>query len=134
MRDVHTDDRHYVYRLFDQQGRLIYVGCSYNPETRISQHRQTMWWANQIRRVKLTVHPNKKAGHAAEQEAIREVKPRWNVNCKWVYRESWTTQDISDYIKALELHPERATQPRLDRIAEAKRLLLAREHRQQQAA
>ena len=46
--DGRVNARHYVYRLFDKDSRLIYVGCSYDPESRINHHRRGIWWYEQI--------------------------------------------------------------------------------------
>jgi predicted GIY-YIG superfamily endonuclease len=129
-----ANTRHYVYRLFDQDGRLIYIGCTYSPEARIKQHRTTMWWGDQITRVKITVHPNKPAAHAVELAAIHSDKPRWNINSKWVHNHSWTAQDFADYIKAHELSREHMTSARQDRINEAKRLMDLRREEELKAA
>ena len=101
-----ADKKHYVYRIFDHDGRLIYVGCSHDPETRMATHRHTMWWAPQIARIKIKVYPNKDAGHDAEREIIRAEKPRWNLKGQWANRDTWTAAECADYLKALTLHPD----------------------------
>jgi len=131
----HHEKLHYVYRIFDKTGRLIYIGCTYNPEMRINSHRTTIWWGDQIHRIKLTVHPNKRAGHAAEKIAIHSEHPRWNIGGRWAHRASWNSQDWADYIKAAQLGPE-ICGFRLDRIEQAKQLMAERiaEEQRQQAA
>jgi len=118
-----AETRHYVYRLFDADARLIYIGCTYNVESRLKSHRHVMWWAPQIARIKITVHPTKAAAHEVERAAITAEKPRWNVNGKWAARSTFTVQDYADYIKALELHPEGGTDVRFKKIELARRLM-----------
>ena len=121
----HHEKNHYVYRIFDKTGRLIYVGCSYNPEVRINTHRTQMWWGDQIHRIKLTVHPNKRAGHHAEKLAIHSEHPRWNVSGRWAHRASWTSEDFADYIKAAAGAPE-PSGFRWERIEQSKQLMALR--------
>jgi len=34
-----------LYRLYDAAGRLLYIGATFYPRTRMSQHRRTKsWW------------------------------------------------------------------------------------------
>lgn len=35
---------HYVYRVFDAEGRLLYVGCTVNPLRRARAHRRSDWF------------------------------------------------------------------------------------------
>lgn len=119
----HSGLRHYVYRIFDADSRLIYVGCSHDMEKRIYSHRQLMWWAPQIDRIKITVHPNKKAAHEVEREIIRTEKPRWNLVGKWSGRASWTAEDCRDFITAHLNCPNHITEPRARVITKARNLL-----------
>jgi len=118
----HADLRHYVYRFFDADGQLIYVGCTHKPEQRIAIHQYTMWWAPQIARTKIKVYADKASARAAEAEAIRNERPRWNVLGKWVHMPSWSKAEFDDYITALELHPNYKTRYRLAHIARAKHI------------
>lgn len=118
-----ADSRTYVYRLFDRQGRLIYVGATVDPETRISVHRQTTWWGPQIHRIKIKVYPNRQQANDAEKEAIRTEHPRWNINLRTWGRKNWSAQNIKDFIQAMEMFDQHLTEPRQKRIATAKRML-----------
>jgi hypothetical protein len=105
---------HYVYRLYDNESRLIYVGCSHEPEQRIKRHRSTQWWAPQIAKVRVKVYPSRSAGLAAETEARNTEHPRWNIEARWIHRNNWTATMCADYITALENHTQRKT-PRYER-------------------
>lgn len=69
---------HFVYRYFDADGRLIYVGCSMNPEKRRSEHRYTQPWGNDVARIRLSGPYNYKKARDLEREAIRTEDPLHN--------------------------------------------------------
>lgn len=70
---------HYVYRCFDADGRLLYVGCSMNPEERMKEHRKFRpWWTNRVTRMTLEGFPDQSAGLAAERQAIQTEHPLYN--------------------------------------------------------
>jgi predicted GIY-YIG superfamily endonuclease len=67
-----------LYRLFDADGSLLYVGISYDPWRRIREHMDKTWWS-QVAQARIEKLPSR--GHAidAEARAIRSEHPRWNV-------------------------------------------------------
>lgn len=122
MSDI-ADANHYVYRIYDADKRLIYVGCSHEPSARIKRHRKTMWWAPQIAAVFTTgPFPTRKAGLAAETLARNTEHPRWNIEARWIHRHDWTAQMCADYITALENHPSRKTPRYESKIHKARAL------------
>lgn len=93
-----SDSRPYfVYRCFDADGRLIYVGCTFDPAGRISTHRTTSWWGHQVEAVRVLVFPSKEYALAKEREAIATENPRWNTKGRWAHRALWTGDDYADY-------------------------------------
>lgn len=70
---------HFVYRHYDDEGRLLYVGCTVDPKTRLLGHQQNSWWFSQSVRVRQTVYPNKLHALRVEQETIAAERPIWNV-------------------------------------------------------
>jgi excinuclease UvrABC nuclease subunit len=66
-----------VYRHFDGDGRLLYVGCSLNPIMRLQQHRRSCWF-DQIARVDIERHATRREALAAEATAIRLENPKYN--------------------------------------------------------
>lgn len=52
-----TDSTWYVYRLFDSEDRLLYVGCTRYPEQRMGQHRRNGSWGCEIDESKTAVVP-----------------------------------------------------------------------------
>lgn len=98
-----------LYRFFDSDNRLLYVGITYHLEGRFDQHRYTKPW-NKIVRIEVATFPTRQAAQLAEQEAIRLEKPEWNV----IYNQSeqpkppipsnitdgdwwWTRQKVSGF-------------------------------------
>jgi hypothetical protein len=64
-----------VYRLFDTNRRLLYVGIAGNPGRRFEQHRlDRPWWAD-VATVTLEHYPARTEASAAEIHAIRTESP-----------------------------------------------------------
>lgn len=68
-----------VYRLYDEEGRLLYIGAARNPPQRMKFHRQFKRWWSDVARTDLTWFPDRAAAMAAEAVAIREEKPLYNI-------------------------------------------------------
>ena len=60
-----------LYRHFDREGRLLYVGISMNVFARLAQHRRESHWYSQITRVEIEHFDSREEVLAAEGEAIR---------------------------------------------------------------
>jgi predicted GIY-YIG superfamily endonuclease len=90
----------YVYRCYDSDDRLIYVGCSVAPKSRLDQHRKSSWWFEQVARVRYTVYSDKDYALRKESEAIATENPRWNVRGR--DRGLWTADDYRDAHRALQ--------------------------------
>ena len=67
-----------LYRFFDQNHQLLYVGITYRIEPRFSQHRQEKPW-DQIATVTVEHHPTRDRALEAERAAIQSENPKWNV-------------------------------------------------------
>ena len=104
-----TNAVHHVYRCFDADGRLIYVGSTANLFGRLEQHRATSWWAPQVDRVQASVYLNGVEARAIERKAIREEQPRWNKAGRWPGRHGWTRDQWDDWMFMLI---QRETYPR----------------------
>jgi hypothetical protein len=69
-----------VYRAFAEGGRLLYVGHSAEPETRISQHLgKTAWWPK-VRKITTEWHPSRPIAQVAERLAIYREDPLYNIS------------------------------------------------------
>lgn len=66
-----------VYRLYDADGALLYIGSAYDPAQRSKKHREKPWWALVARRED-EWHPSREAAYVAETEAIKEKMPPGN--------------------------------------------------------
>jgi len=77
----------YLYRYFDKENRLLYVGISKNVVVRLTQHEQHSHWFDLISQITITKFPNRKDAELAEQIAIIEERPLFNIkggciNCR----------------------------------------------------
>lgn len=68
-----------LYRLFDAEGRLLYVGIAFNPEARWRDHAtEKPWWGNVIER-RVEWHETRTGALKAEVAAIKAEAPAYNV-------------------------------------------------------
>jgi hypothetical protein len=67
-----------LYRHYDAQGRLLYVGISLSALVRLSGHRGTSAWFDDVARVDIEMHPSRAAALKAEAAAIRDEGPMHN--------------------------------------------------------
>jgi len=67
-----------LYRFYDAEGDLLYVGVTGNLASRFSDHRRmSPWWAHADRH-EVEWLPHWSAALQAERRAIRDEAPRWN--------------------------------------------------------
>ena len=70
---------HGLYRFFDSDGALLYVGITVNLPARLSRHRdEKEWWVDVVR-VSIEWFPDRDSVLAAEKAAIRSEQPRYNI-------------------------------------------------------
>jgi len=68
-----------VYRLFDGEGRLLYIGITFNPRDRWNGHSGTKsWWKDVVRR-EVEWHETRAEAERAEVAAIRAEHPLYNI-------------------------------------------------------
>lgn len=68
-----------LYRFFNANSELLYVGISLSAVARAGQHRSTQPWWPQVARMEVERHPNRAAAIEAERVAIVAERPRFNV-------------------------------------------------------
>ena len=68
-----------VYRLYDEQERLLYVGISWNPFRRWAYHQSKTRWFVGTRYAEVEVYLSRRNSLAVEREAIATESPMWNV-------------------------------------------------------
>jgi excinuclease UvrABC nuclease subunit len=70
-----------VYRCYDSQRKLLYVGMSMNPEFRFTyRRRQAAWWRMVDHfRTHVTWYRSRYEAQKAERAAIVAENPEWNI-------------------------------------------------------
>jgi len=68
-----------LYRYFDADDRLLYVGISFSAVMRASQHRSDKGWWKDVARMTVEHLPNRAAAERKEIEAIKNESPVHNV-------------------------------------------------------
>lgn len=74
-----TASRTALYRFFDADGDLLYVGISLNPWTRWKQHKSVKDWAEDVASSTIEWHDTREEALDAERLAIIDERPRYNV-------------------------------------------------------
>jgi predicted GIY-YIG superfamily endonuclease len=67
-----------LYRHFDKDGKLLYVGISISVIQRLSQHRRSRWFG-EIASITIEKFPSRRDAARAEMVAIRKECPRFNI-------------------------------------------------------
>lgn len=71
-----------LYRHFDSKGVLLYVGISLYAIHRLSQHKKTAHWFEDLVRVDIEKFPSRRLASWAEYNAIQNENPLWNIQRK----------------------------------------------------
>jgi predicted GIY-YIG superfamily endonuclease len=69
----------YLYRHFDENGLLLYVGMSANPVRRTRDHAGYEKWFSEIREIKMQPFESRSDALENERQAILIEKPKFNV-------------------------------------------------------
>lgn len=69
----------HLYRHFDADDVLLYVGISAQPLTRLCQHKDSRWF-KEITRVAIEHCPTREYAEFQEAWAIAKEKPKYNIN------------------------------------------------------
>lgn len=74
------DHRTALYRFFDADGTLLYVGITYDTEQRFASHsNNSPWWKDAVSHT-VEWRDTRRLALAAELTAIRNERPRYNIN------------------------------------------------------
>jgi len=68
----------YVYRLYDAEDRLLYIGLTMGTERRFEKHRRRPWWKD-VTRTDIQVHPDRESAKSAERVALNTENPMHNL-------------------------------------------------------
>jgi len=69
-----------LYRHFDANGNLLYVGISISAMVRLSQHKDFSPWYADVARVEIENFPTRQDAMRAEREAVRTESPTHNIH------------------------------------------------------
>lgn len=67
-----------LYRYFDKNGKLLYVGISLSTISRAAQHRMSAVWWGQAVRIEIERFDSRDSAAEAEAEAIKTESPIYN--------------------------------------------------------
>lgn len=67
-----------LYRHYDQDGTLLYVGITSNVKRRMEGHRRSATWIERIDHIETEVFPTRRDALAAERQAINSEGPLFN--------------------------------------------------------
>lgn len=73
------DVTHALYRFFDSDRQLLYVGLTVDPGARWSSHCKEKPWWHEVDTVKVETFPTRDLVIKAEREAIETEHPRYNI-------------------------------------------------------
>lgn len=69
-----------LYRLFDADGALLYIGITISPQDRMKEHSWRKPWWPEVQRSTVEWHDTWHAAAEAEQAAISAEEPKYNVS------------------------------------------------------
>jgi hypothetical protein len=69
----------HLYRHFDGDGRLLYVGISLSAIARLAEHKAASHWFWQIARIEVTAYATRSSALKAERISIQREKPLRNI-------------------------------------------------------
>lgn len=85
-----TGRRCAVYRVFDAQDSLLYIGISYEPGCRMKEHRIWSPWFPDMDHYSTEWFTDRKKAREAEILAIQTEKPAWNIE-DWLHEPATAT-------------------------------------------
>lgn len=80
------NDTHVLYRMFDTNKTLLYVGITNDPKSRFKTHSKTKPWWSQVSQITVETFDSREALSRAEQIAIRAENPRHNIALQSIRR------------------------------------------------
>jgi excinuclease UvrABC nuclease subunit len=95
---VGTDGPTAVYRIYDGEGSLLYVGMGRNPMNRWSSHSEQHPWWQRAATFRVEWFETRKAAAQEEMRAIRGENPECNI----YGRPGWGEYVYSKYMEKLE--------------------------------
>ena len=69
----------HLYRHFNSNNELLYVGISLSAFNRLSQHKESSKWFEEISNVTIQSFDNREDALKSERIAVQEENPKYNV-------------------------------------------------------
>jgi len=69
---------HYLYRHFNKDGELLYVGITVSVVGRLVQHKAGSFWFDEIATITIEKYPTHAEVAKAEEDAIKKESPIYN--------------------------------------------------------
>jgi excinuclease UvrABC nuclease subunit len=101
-----------VYRLYDENDQLLYVGKTTQLQTRIDQHRRTQQWGAEIKRWEVETFDTDAAASSEERRLFLTAGPAYN--------KQEPRSDVPE-ITTVVVRMQRGQYERLRRVADHKR-------------
>lgn len=83
-----------LYRHFDADRKLLYLGISLSTFARLSQHKDHSPWFEQIKTVEIEHFETREEAMAAERKAIKTENPKFNIAMKKTLAEIQKEQKV----------------------------------------
>lgn len=83
-----------LYRHYDPDGVLLYVGIAEKPASRMHVHARESAWALFASHAEMDWHPNRAAALEAERAAIKDEAPIFN----WVHNDTARRERVKQYL------------------------------------
>lgn len=114
----HVDaERCALYRFYDADDQLLYVGISRRPDTRWAEHRHPRYspWSKFVASRTLSWFASRTLAEAAEVAAIKDEKPRFNGSHNFV-KAAFTPEVWAEPITSDRKRGHRRAGPKRDRV------------------
>lgn len=76
--ELRRNVEHWVYRCWDENGWLLYIGATNGLKSRMYHHKSRSPWWGDVRRITTTSYSNRSYALAAESAAIADESPLYN--------------------------------------------------------
>lgn len=77
--DKEVDGEHTVYRFYDVNGALLYIGVTSNPYKRWERHENTKPWFGDVAVITRSLYQDKASAYEAERRGIIAEHPKYNI-------------------------------------------------------
>lgn len=88
-----------VYRHFDKDGLLLYVGCSINIPQRMLKHASFSNWWSRVTTITIERYDSEFTARDAERTAIETEDPEFNKNCRGGATNAEAVESVQDALR-----------------------------------